>query len=128
MMTLSPGSKPAVVLVVDDEALLRMLAIDVLEEAGFKALEAESADAALLALHARPEIRVLFTDVDMPGSLDGLELARVTHDRWPDVGVLIVSGKVRPDPAELPAGSLFIPKPYQPEALVHHVREMIRAA
>src|SRR5829696_6022675 len=86
------GESSAAVLVVDDEALLRMLASDVLEEAGFEVVEAASADAALVALQSHPEIRVVFTDVDMPGSLDGLGLARVVQERWPGIGVLVVSG------------------------------------
>jgi CheY-like chemotaxis protein len=121
-----PPSQRAVVLLVDDEVLLRMLGVDLLEEAGFAVIEASNADEALAALHARPEVRVLFTDVDMPGSMDGFELARVTREHWPEVAVLVVSGKTTPGPDDLPPGGRFIAKPYQPERLIRLVREMAR--
>ena len=123
-----PRDPSAAVLVVDDEALLRMLASDVLEEAGFEVVEAASADAALVALQSHPEIRVVFTDVDMPGSLDGLGLARVVQERWPGIGVLVVSGKVRPRPCDLPPGGHFVSKPYRPEDVVRHVQSLIQTA
>lgn len=123
-----PSEASAAVLVVDDEALLRMLASDVLEDAGFEVLEAANADAALVALQSHPEIRVVFTDVNMPGSLDGLALAHVVQERWPSIGVLIVSGKVRPRPCDLPPGGHFVSKPYRPEDIVRHVKSLIQAA
>lgn len=114
------------VLLVEDEFLVRMLGADVLTEAGFDVLEATNGDEALTMLEDRNDVRVLFTDIDMPGSLNGLELARVTHDRWPHVAVLIVSGKVRPGPADLPPGGHFISKPYQPAAIVQQIHGMLR--
>src|SRR3954471_15535056 len=74
-----PALRRPVVLVVEDEGLVRMFVTDVLEEAGFEVAEAENAEAGLLALHARPDVRVLFTDVNMPGRIDGLELARIAR-------------------------------------------------
>jgi DNA-binding NtrC family response regulator len=115
------STAPTAVLVIDDQALLRMLATDVLEEAGFRAIEAASADAALHALGTYPEVRVVFTDMQMPGSLDGLELARAVHEHWPQTGVLIVSGRGSPSPRVLPPGARFVLKSYQPEIVVGHL-------
>ena len=114
------------VLLVEDEFLVRMLGADVLTEAGFEVIEATNGDEALSVLEDRDDVRVLFTDVDMPGSLDGLELARVTHDRWPHVAVLIVSGKVRPGPSDLPPGGRFIGKPSEPAAIVRQIRGVLQ--
>jgi CheY-like chemotaxis protein len=113
------------VLLVEDEALVRMLGVDVLEEAGYAVVEAGNADEALRVLETRADIQALFTDVDMPGSMDGLALARTVHARWPQVKVLIVSGKVRPVPAELPPGGVFMGKPYEPAVLVRQLRELL---
>ncbi len=113
------------VLLVEDEVLVRMLGADVLEEAGYAVIEAGTADEALRILETRSDIQAVFTDVDMPGSMDGLALARVTYERWPEVKVLIVSGKVRPTPDEMPPGGIFIGKPYQPAVLVRELRQML---
>ena len=122
-MTDQAHTRP-VVLVVDDEVLVRMLAVDVLEEAGFVVLEAENAEAALLALRARPDIAVLLTDVDMPGGMNGFDLARLTRERHPGLGIVIISGKSYPRPGELPPGAHFIGKPYRPEAVVELVQQL----
>ena len=114
-----------VVLLVEDEPLVRMFGADVLEEAGFEVVEAVDGDEALEVLKARPDIRVLFTDVNMPGSLDGLDLARVVHERRPDIKLLIASGQVRLSDDEIPDAGRFLPKPYGPEAIVRHVRELM---
>ena len=116
----------ATVLLVEDEFLVRMVGADILTEAGFDVLEAANGDEALTVLKDRADVSVLFTDIDMPGSLNGLELARVTHERWPHVAVLIVSGKVRPGPDDLPPGGHFISKPYQPAAVVRQIHGMLR--
>jgi DNA-binding NtrC family response regulator len=100
------------VLVVDDEALIRMYAVDVLEDAGFKAIEAEDGEAALDALDRHPEIGVVFTDIHMPGPFDGLVLARKVHERRPDIQLIIASGRGRPTRDELPRGGTFFMKPY----------------
>jgi two-component system, response regulator PdtaR len=117
-----------VVLLVEDEPLVRMLGTDVLEDAGFKVIEAENGDAAVTVLEARTDVQVLFTDVDMPGSLDGLALAWLARERWPQVAIVIVSGKVRPGPGDMPPGGHFVPKPYQPNAVVELIRDLARAA
>ena len=114
-----------VVLIVEDEPLVRMLGADVLEEAGFEVVEAFNGDEALEVLKARPDIDVLFTDVNMPGSLDGLDLARVVHERRPDIKLLIASGQVRLTEDQIPNAGRFLPKPYGPEAIIRHVRELM---
>src|SRR5918994_2601531 len=117
---------PPVVLLVEDEPLVRMTATDELEEAGFHVLEAANADVALAVLVARSdEVRVLFTDVDMPGSMNGMALAEQVHRRWPHVLLLISSGYARPHPGEIPDHGQFIPKPYGAATLVRHIHEMM---
>lgn len=113
------------VLLVEDEALVRMLGVDVLEEAGYEVMEAGNADEALRIMEAQSGIKALFTDVDMPGLMDGLALAHTVHARWPQVKVLVVSGKVRPAPDELPPGGAFMGKPYEPAGLVRQLRNML---
>src|SRR5215218_10331700 len=97
-----------VVLLVEDEMLVRMLAAEVLSEAGFTIIESGSAEEALAVLQTRPDVRVLFTDVNMPGALDGLGLAQIVHERAPEVSILIGSGRIRPLSGELPPGAQFI--------------------
>ena len=102
-----------VVLVVDDEPLIRINAVDMLADAGWLAFEAGDAAEALELLAAHPEITVLFTDINMPGEMDGLELARRVHQLRPDVHLIITSGKMRPRRDELPDGGEFLCKPYR---------------
>src|SRR5450631_4491180 len=92
---------PAVVLVVEDDPLLRELAAEFLEDAGFLVLEAGDAEQAVDLLQSRSDIAVLFTDINMPGSMDGLELAHAVHDRWPPIKILVASGQVRPKPSDI---------------------------
>ena len=119
---------PLVILLVEDEVLVRMVAADVLEDAGFTVLESTNAEEALRLLETSPDVQVLFmfTDVNMPGALDGLGLAQTVHERTPGVGILIGSGRVRPDPGELPPGTRFIAKPYASSALTDAVRAVAR--
>ena len=107
------AKKPGVVLVVDDEPLIRMTAADMLADAGWPAIEAADAAEALEKLAAHPEVSVLFTDINMPGEMDGLDLARRVHELRPDVHLVITSGKMRPARDELPGEGRFIGKPYQ---------------
>jgi CheY-like chemotaxis protein len=121
------SEEPTVVLLVEDEPLVRMTAADGLEEAGFHVLEAANADVALKVLEARSdEVQVLFTDVDMPGSMDGMALAEQVHARWPHILLLISSGYARPDPDEIPDHGHFVPKPYRAATVVGHICEMMR--
>lgn len=101
-----------VVLVVEDEPLLRMMAVDLVEDAGFDAVEARSADEAVAILEARTDICVVFTDVDMPGSMDGLKLAASIRDRWPPIEIIITSGHQSMREDMIPARTKFFAKPY----------------
>ena len=112
-------------LVVEDEPLLRMMAADLAREAGFNVVEASNADEAMSILGGRADIRVLFTDIDLPGSLNGLKLASYVRDRWPPVGIIVVSGQLRPCPADLPRGSVFFPKPYNDLKVIASLRAFL---
>jgi CheY-like chemotaxis protein len=105
------------VLVVDDEPLLRLSAVAVLEDAGYATLQAGSADKAIQQLEANAGIRAVFTDIDMPGGMDGLQLAAVIRDRWPPVELLVTSGHVSVEDGQLPERGHFLPKPYSPHQL-----------
>ena len=117
-----------VILVVEDEFLVRILEVDILRDAGFRVAEAQDADEAFEMLRRRPEIVAVLTDVDMPGSLNGFEFARLVKQGWPEVGVLTISGKTRPTPGDLPEGVEFVQKPFRPQALVERVRDLGAAA
>ncbi|MPR12716.1 response regulator [Microvirga tunisiensis] len=126
MNTNQDDQQPVVVLLVEDEALVRMMAADVLrEEGGFKVVEVVNADEALTVLEATADVRALVTDVEMPGSLDGFTLARVVKQAWPHIGIVVTSGRMAPEPKVLPSGALFIPKPYRPADLVAAVRVVL---
>src|SRR5664279_1506382 len=113
-----------VVLVVEDEPFVRLMGVDILEEAGFDVLQASNAGEALLLLEAHPEVRVVFSDVEMPGSLDGLELARCICQRWPEIGIVLTSGhQIGTD--MLPRDGTFLIKPYDGTALVRTIEEII---
>jgi CheY-like chemotaxis protein len=109
-----PAKPKDVVLVVEDEALVRMNSADLIRDLGFEVIEAVDADHAVSLLESMPGITVLFTDIQMPGSMDGLRLAAVVKDRWPPIALLITSGQLHPPTADMPAGAQFIPKPYFP--------------
>lgn len=117
-----------VVLVVEDEELLRLSAADLLEEAGYEVIDAADADAALGVMARRPDVRVLFTDIQMPGGLNGMELARKVHEQWPHVLLLITSGARRPSRAEIADNGHFLPKPYTREQLLAEIDHLGREA
>lgn len=117
-------SKSWVVLVVEDENLVRMAIAGELEDEGFTVLEAANADAAILLLQAHPSINLLLTDIDMPGSMDGLKLAEAVRNRWPPVKIIVASGHFKISLAELPEGGRFFPKPYSGSAIAAAFREM----
>jgi CheY-like chemotaxis protein len=121
----SPNRSLPVVLIVEDEPLVRLLAVEVVEDAGFVSLEAGDADEAIALLESRPDIALLFTDIDMPGSMDGLKLAHAVRDRWPPVKILVVSGHARPWQADLPSNSRFVGKPYRAAAMVEELRSLV---
>lgn len=106
-----------VVLVVEDEPLIRLGAVAMIEDAGFEVVEAENADEAILILENRNDIRIVFTDVHMPGSMDGLRLAHAIRNRWPRIKLIVTSGQMMLPESELPTGGRFFSKPYQPSEL-----------
>jgi CheY-like chemotaxis protein len=107
-------------MVVEDEPLIRDLVAEELEVAGYTIIIAKDADQAIAILEARQDIHLVFTDINMPGSMDGLKQAAAVRDRWPPVHIIITSGKIRP--LEIPANALFIPKPYVAENVVAAMR------
>lgn len=115
-----------VLLVVDDETLIRMNGVAILEDAGFKVLEAADADEAISVLEHAPEVRLMFSDVDMPGSMNGVELATAVNQRWPKIRLLLTSGHHWLADATLPDHGRFIPKPYSSETVVGEVGELLR--
>ncbi|HEV7636756.1 MAG TPA: response regulator [Bradyrhizobium sp.] len=117
-------TKRPVVLIVEDELLLRMDAVDMITSAGFEAVEAANADAAIEILEARRDIAVVFTDIQMPGSMDGLKLARAVRGRWPPIKIVATSGHIRVAETDLPEGGRFLPKPYSPTQVTGVLREM----
>jgi len=124
-----PPEALPVVLLVEDEPLVRMTAADELEDAGFQVLEAANADIALAMLQSRAdEVDILFTDIDMPGSMDGVSLAERVHATWPHILLLLSSGYARPSEDEIPDHGHFIPKPYGPPTVICHIREMMDRA
>lgn len=126
-MELQTTSPPAVALVAEDEFILRMEAADTLADAGFKVLEAASADAALRYLQEKDGVDLLFTDVNMPGDLNGFDLAREVAARWPEILIVVCSGATRPLPGDLPPKARFIDKPYS-AGLVEQVLRELRTA
>ena len=113
-----------VILIVEDDFLIRVNAADMVRDMGFDVFEAADADEAVNLLETEPAITVVFTDIQMPGSMDGLRLAAVIRDRWPPVRLLITSGQLSPAADDIPLGARFIPKPYLP-AHLHDQLEML---
>src|SRR3981081_2677640 len=123
-MGLSEFKRP-VVLIVEDELLLRMNAVDMIAAAGFEAIEAANADEAIEILESRPDITVVFTDIQMPGSMDGLKLARAVRGRWPPIKIIATSGHVHIGETDLPEGGRFLPKPYSSGQVTDVLRELM---
>lgn len=113
-----------VVLVVEDEPLVRLFASEIIEEDGFEVLQAADATEAIVTLEARLDVRVVFTDVDMPGGIDGIMLALCIRERWPDIQVIITSGRPWPQETKLPKNMVFFPKPYRQDRVLETVRKM----
>lgn len=122
---MAPAGTPPIVLVVEDEMVLRMRAVDIVEDAGFVPIEAISADQALQILESRDDISLLFTDIQMPGSMDGLKLAHATHARWPHIKIILVSGQIAVTDADKPEDSRFFPKPLEIEQMIVEIQEMV---
>jgi DNA-binding NtrC family response regulator len=118
---------PASILIVEDDALVRVLGAGMFAHAGFRVIEAVNSDEALESLEADSGVHLLFTDVNLPGTIDGLALARQVHERWPQIGIIVVSGQAMPKPDELPAVCRFYRKPYDADAVIRHARELSAA-
>ncbi len=116
---------PPAILIVEDDQLLKLLTVDIVEEAGFVALHADDADEAVAILECRPDIVLLLTDVNMPGSMDGLKLAHAVRNRWPPIKIIIVSGKIQLSERDLPADSRFFSKPYLAETMISEIRSLL---
>ena len=124
-MTSAQSVAPTNVLVVEDEMVLRMRAVDIVEDAGFTAIEAISADEALEILEKRSDISLLFSDIQMPGSMDGLKLAYAVHARWPAIKIILVSGQIKLSDADMPANSLYFGKPLVVKQMIAELRAMV---
>jgi CheY-like chemotaxis protein len=111
-----------IVLVVEDEPIQRLMAVTVVEDAGFESIEAGNAAEAIRILESRNDIRIVFTDIDMPGSVDGTKLAACIRDRWPPVQIVVTSGYLAGKDVALPAR--FFPKPYSVRAIAEALRRM----
>jgi two-component sensor histidine kinase len=124
---MAPGVAAALpsVLIVEDEMVLRMRAVDIVEDAGFNPVEAVNADDALAILESRSDIELLFTDIQMPGSMDGLKLAYAVHERWPQIKIILVSGQLTLTDAEKPADSRFYGKPLAVKAMIAEMQDMM---
>jgi two-component sensor histidine kinase/CheY-like chemotaxis protein len=124
---MAPGVTAALptVLIVEDEMVLRMRAVDIVEDAGFNPVEAVNADDALAILESRSDIELLFTDIQMPGSMDGLKLAYAVHERWPQIKIILVSGQLTLTDADKPADSRFYGKPLAVKAMIAEMQDMM---
>ena len=120
-------TKPVAVLVVEDDAIILMDVADQLRDEGFTIYEAANADIAVQLLSDHPDIRLVFTDIDMPGSMDGLKLAAAIRDRWPPVKLIVTSGRYGTTKPSLPAGSMFFTKPYSHRDVVKSMRDLLAA-
>ena len=125
MMVMDHTVAPAVVLVVEDEMLLRMRAVDMVEDAGFTSVEAVDADEAVAILESRSDIALLLTDIQMPGTMDGLGLAHSVRERWPPIKIILVSGQLKLANIDIPADSRFFGKPLEAKDLIAEMQSMI---
>lgn len=113
-------------LVVDDDVFILLDACDMLRDAGFRALDASSVAAAVTQLERHEgDIVLLFTDVQMPGGRDGFDLAREVAERWPSVKILVASGRMMPEPGQLPDGAVFIQKPFSTDVVHQRLLEIL---
>jgi two-component system, response regulator PdtaR len=125
-MTQTQSADHPTILVTEDDALLRLYTSELLEESGYTVVEANSAEEALKVMEARKDVRLLFTDIQMPPGCDGLELARQVHKRWPKVLLVITSGQVKPAKAQIADDGHFIGKPYQAKELLGEIDGMFK--
>ena len=111
-----------VILIVEDEPIIRLDAALMIEDAGYEVIEASNADEAIRFLETRSDIRVVFSDIEMPGSMDGLKLVHAVRLRWPPTVLVLASGRVSPTLEELPSNTVFLRKPYSPVELLQAIR------
>jgi CheY-like chemotaxis protein len=119
-----PNLSQTIVLVVEDDPLVLLAAVDMIEDAGFAVLQASDADKAIILLEQNPAIHIVFTDIEMPGSMNGVALAGCIRDRWPPIEIIVTSGRLVADGLNLPTRSVFIPKPYLAQALKEQLSAM----
>src|SRR3954469_16185558 len=120
-----PVASSPIVLVVEDEMVLRMRAVDIVEDAGFNSMEAANADEGVGILEARSDISLLFTAIQMPGTLDGLKLAHAVHKRWPTIKIILVSGQVTLSETDKPTDSRFFGKPLETGQMIAEIKDML---
>jgi DNA-binding NtrC family response regulator len=118
------ASRKSIVLIVEDEPIIRMMAVDMVSNAGFEVLVAENADEAVQILETQTGVRIVFTDIDMPGSMDGLKLALAVRGRWPPIEIILTSGHHRVAKSEMPERSVFIAKPYGADQIAATLRQL----
>ncbi len=126
MNTTDATASPATtikVLVVEDEPILLLMATDLVEEAGYEAVAAGNADEAIRILASRDDISIVFTDIRMPGSMDGMKLAAAVRDRWPPIEIIVTSGHMIRSPADLPERGKFFRKPYRTQHIIDALHE-----
>ncbi len=112
------------ILTVEDELLVSAYLSEVLEEAGYQVIATANADEAIAVLESRNDIRIVITDINMPGSMDGLRLAAAVKGRWPPIKIIIATGKGIPRRDEMPKDSQFVPKPYAPDKILAAIRQI----
>ena len=125
MMVLDHSCIPAVVLIVEDEMMLRMRAVDMVEDAGYTPLEALDAAEAVAILESRSDVALICTDIQMPGQMDGVGLAHAVHLRWPAIKIIVVSGQLKLPDLDLPPLSRFLGKPLDAVEVIAEMRDMI---
>ncbi|WP_407523819.1 response regulator [Methylobacterium oryzisoli] len=123
-MTCRQPEKRQIVLVVEDEPILRMMAVDLVEDAGFEAVEAAGADEAIRILESRLDIRIVFSDIDMPRGMDGMRLAACIRERWPPIEIILTSGYHEAKDVVLPTRGVFFAKPYRHKDVVATLHRM----
>jgi CheY-like chemotaxis protein len=125
MTALDHTATPSIVLVVEDEMLLRMRVVDMVEDAGYTPVEAVDADEAFAILQSRSDIALLFTDIQMPGSMNGLQLAHAVHALWPPIKIILASGQLSLSRHDIPQDSRFFGKPLTPGEMIAEMRDML---
>jgi len=120
-----PPDPQRYVLVVEDEPIVRMAAVQAVADAGFTPVEARNAAEAVRILETRPDIRIVFSDIDMPGGLTGTQLAAAIRDRWPPIEIILTSGNLRPAADLLPARTVFLSKPYSDARLATTLQSFV---